>query len=426
MAKKIKCLWLCNIMPLFVAKSLGKDGTNKEGWIAGMAAVVSDHDDMELAFAFPYTESIEGTADGMKYYGFVSDSTHPENYDAKLELQLSQICSKYNPDVIHCFGTEYPHTLALLKNDALASKAIIHLQGIMELYADAYYSGLPDCVINRRTFRDWLRHDSIKEQKAKYISRASFEKEVLRLAKNVCGRTDFDRDYAMSVNSIIQYYKLGETLRPQFYEGEWKPDNAKPRSIFVSQGNYPLKGVHFAIEAVGKLKDKYPDIKLYVSGDNITRFATLKDKIKISSYGKYLLELIKKYKLKDNVFFVGQKDADSMKTLFLESSLFLVPSRLENSPNSLGEAMLLGVPCVSARVGGIPSMASDEEVIMYDWDNASMLADSIDRLFGSVKEAAKLGQKGRERGQKNHGREDNYNAMLEMYKSVAQANVDNN
>ncbi len=419
MANKIKCLWLCNIMPLFVAKSLGIGGTNKEGWIAGMASVVRSHDDMELAFAFPFAESIEGKADGMSYYGFVSDSAHPENYDESLEKQLREICDKYAPDVIHCFGTEYPHTLALLKCETLASKAVIHLQGIMELYADAYYAGLPEYVINRKTFRDRLRTDSISEQKAKYMSRANFEKEVLALAQNVCGRTDFDRDYALSVNDKIHYFKLGETLRSQFYEGEWTSEGAKAHSIFVSQGNYPLKGVHFAIEAVGKLKSKYPDIKLYVSGDNVTRFASLKEKIKISSYGKYLRELMKIFDLEENVFFVGQKNADDMKKLFLESSLFLVPSRLENSPNSLGEAMLLGVPCIAARVGGIPSMASANEVLMYEWDNVSELAELIDTVLGNPDFASSLGKKGMVRGHQNHSREDNYNAMLGMYQEIS-------
>ena len=48
-----------------------------------------------------------------------------------------------------------------------------------------------------------------------------------------------------------------------------------------------------------------------------------------------------------------------MKEAYLKSHVFACPSALENSPNSLGEAMLLGLPCVAARTGGIPDMAED-------------------------------------------------------------------
>lgn len=40
----------------------------------------------------------------------------------------------------------------------------------------------------------------------------------------------------------------------------------------------------------------------------------------------------------------------------LNANMFLLPSAIENSPNALGEAQMLGVPCVSSRVGGVEDM----------------------------------------------------------------------
>lgn len=56
---------------------------------------------------------------------------------------------------------------------------------------------------------------------------------------------------------------------------------------------------------------------------------------------------------------MGKLTAGQMRDRYLASSLYVCCSALENSPNSLGEAMLLGMPCVSADVGGIPSMFTD-------------------------------------------------------------------
>ena len=55
-----------------------------------------------------------------------------------------------------------------------------------------------------------------------------------------------------------------------------------------------------------------------------------------------------------------------MKERYLKSGLFVCCSAIENSPNSLGEAMLLGLPCVTADVGGIKSIFdADKDGIMY-------------------------------------------------------------
>ena len=82
-------------------------------------------------------------------------------------------------------------------------------------------AGLPQKVIKKRTFRDWLKKDSLKEQQEKYYQRAEYEVQAIKLAKNITGRTSFDKNAMLEINSGLNYYKMNETLRKDFYSGSW-------------------------------------------------------------------------------------------------------------------------------------------------------------------------------------------------------------
>lgn len=420
--KKLKVMWLCNLMPLFVAKSLGRKGTNKEGWIEGIASELSANDNIALAIAFPVKneEPFKKTKDGVVFYGFAEDTDHPENYDSSIEAELGLICEDYNPDVIHVFGTEFPHSLAILKVSEWKEKVVVHIQGIVSECEKVYDAGIPQKVYNRVTFRDFIKRDSIKAQQEKYRSRAKNEDEVFRLATNVCGRTLFDENYTKEINPSIKYYNLNETLRKNFYGPVWNINECEPHSIFVSQGNYPLKGAHFVIEALARVKEKYSDAKVYIAGDKITANKTLKDKIKISSYGKYLLELIEKYHLEDSVIFTGNINAKNMLKQYMSSNVYVISSVIENSPNSLGEAMLIGMPCIAANVGGIPSLCDDRvEALFYDPYNTEQLLRNILLIFDNQDEAVEMGLRARERASRTHDGVANYRMLTWMYEDIA-------
>ena len=192
-----------------------------------------------------------------------------------------------------------------------------------------------------------------------------------------------------------------------------------PYSIFLSQGDYPLKGFHYVLRALPEILRHYPQACVYVAGADVMRKDSVKDKIKLSSYGKYLLELIGTLGLEEHVKALGKLSADGMKERLLKSSMFICPSSLENSPNSLGEAMLLGVPAVAADTGGIPSMMEDgKEGLLYEAGNVEMLARCVIRTWEEKEKTLQRAEAARTRALAAHDGERNFERLLAIYEEI--------
>jgi glycosyltransferase involved in cell wall biosynthesis len=279
--------------------------------------------------------------------------------------------------------------------------------------------GLPLKVQSRFTFRDIVKLDNLKQQQRKFVKRGQLEIEALQKVKYVIGRTTWDKACTSQINPNAQYYLCNETLRDEFYKHCWDINRCEKHSIFVSQGSYPLKGLHFMLEAMPLVLKQFPDTKLYVGGQEIIKSNNIKDKLKISSYSKYIKELIRKNHLEKHIEFTGLLNEKKMCERYLQSNVFVSPSSIENSPNSLGEAMILGVPCVASYVGGVSDMLrQNEEGFIYQADAPYMMAYYICEIFGNEELALKFSKNAREHALSTHGREENTKRLMEIYKII--------
>jgi len=437
----MRVLWVCNRCLPVVAAHLNMDAGNKEGWLAGLSEriLAENNDKLTLGVCFPAGKDLAGWKGDYEVtaYGFYEDTAHPERYDEKLEERMQEIVNDFKPDMVHIFGTEFPHTLAMVRAFNNPSKTLIGIQGLCFVYADAYLEGLPEEVVKRSTLRDVLKKDSILDQQKKFYRRGAYEQKALALTGNVTGRTDWDRHYTKECNANVTYYFMNETLRSNFYEGIWDYKTCEKHSIFVSQGDYPIKGLHFLLRAMKDVLEEYSDAKVYVAGNCITGDDGLKKKIKMASYGKYLKELIEQYKLEEHIVFLGNLNAGEMKQRYLTSNVFVSPSTMENSPNSVGEAMILGVPVISTRVGGVHNLLEDQkEGILYEPTNVQALSNAIIKVFDAyeyedasrmrpirvkeeeIEEIRAYPVNAREHALRTHNPDINYHRLLEIYEDI--------
>lgn len=441
----MKILWVCNIMIPIIAEKLGLEASNKEGWLSGLLSEVlsrREENNIELAVAFPapndfrcgekhiydgnviWSGEVSGPVNGLKWYAFSEDVTNPHIYAENLELQMWYIAEIFKPDVVHCFGTEYPHTLAMCRVFPDKSRLLVGIQGLCGLIAERYFADLPKQVIHSKTLRDVLRKDDLLSQQKKFVLRGELEREVVSLTGNITGRTVWDRTNTAKWNPEAEYFVMNETLRSDFYNDVWQEENCERHSIFLSQGDYPLKGLHYMLKALPIIRQKYPDAKVYVAGNGIIGEGGFKKRLKISAYGKYLRKLIRENGLWDSVEFLGRLTGKEMKERYLHSHLFVCCSSLENSPNSLGEAMLLGMPCVSADVGGVSSIfTGGEDGILYSGkdleSNAENLAKAVCQMWGDSSKMNEYCDNARKHALKTHDKESNYQRLIEIYTQIA-------
>lgn len=425
----MKVLWVCNIMPPIIGQYLGKECSIKEGWISGiLMRMTKEKEDVELGICYP----VEDVKDESKKdvvinnknitcYGFYEDMVCSELYGGEtLEKRLGEIICDFKPEVLHIFGTEYGHSLAAAKAFGNPKHTLVGLQGVISECAKEYMADLPEKVQAEVSFRDWLKRDSMKQQQEKFFLRGEREKEVLKLCGNVTGRTGFDKAAAKTLNPKAKYFFMNETLREEFYEGCWSLEKCEKHSIFFSQADYPLKGFHYLLQALEIVKEKYPKVTVKVAGNSLVNYKTLKDKIKISAYGKYLRKFVKELNLEDKITFLGKLSAEEMKAQYLQCHTFVCASSLENSPNSVGEAMLLGTPVVASYTGGIPSMLEHEkEGLLFQKGNVKALAEAIMKTWEESEKVAKMCGNARERARKTHHGDTNYQALLGIYHQIS-------
>lgn len=417
----MKLLWVVNIIFPYPAEKIGMKKTVLGGWMLSLLNEVKTNKNInEIAVVTTYNgkEYKKYRDNNIVYY--LIPCSNREKYDKKVGIIFKDIYNDFKPDLIHIHGTEYPHSLSAVENSGNI-KTLISIQGLVSVYGiDCYYNaGISKKeMLKNITLRDLLKGDLLVTQSFGFKRRGKYEQKALKKCDYIIGRTSWDKSYAYSISNQFKYKKCCESLRDSFYNNNWDISKIERHSIFVSQASYPLKGFHILLKSINLLKNIYPDLIVYVSGIDIIKYDSNNfiSKMKLTGYGKYLLKLIKKYNLVNNVKFLGLLDEKQMTDRLLKSNVFVQASSIENSPNSLGEAMLLAMPCVASYVGGTADMLLDKkEGLLYPFGDYAMLAYYISLIFDNDDMAIKFGMNAQKHAAITHDKKNNSNELINIY-----------
>lgn len=409
-----------NYTPAWIRARKGIKFVN-EGWIESLIKLLTGQKDVCLGVSYPQQDEQQIVFDednGICAYGYYSDAKMTFEYQPAIRTQAKEIVEHFQPDVIHLMGSEFPHSKAVFDGCADVGKddrVVLSIQGLVSYYSTHYLLGIPHKYTLGHSIIEMRFGGSLKAEQKSYEYRGEYEVQLIRNLKYIIGRSEWDKACAKMLNPQIHYYVNQENLRSSFYESrKWNLDDCEKYSIFVSQGTYTIKGLHFMLQALAIINKTYPDVKLYVGGNCPVHPV----KWKRNSYGNYLASLIADNDLSNNIIFCGAMPEDKMREQYLQSHVFVCPSLVENSSNSIGEAMLLGMPVVASFVGGNDTMVAEGEGLLYPVDAVYMLAWQVMKVFKDPELAVKMGQKAMAHAQERHDREKNVAELIEIYSMI--------
>ena len=415
-----RLLWVVNIVPIQAAQALSLPSAPTGGWIGEMIDQLSSHPEIDLHVAIKAAiPACLKMQVGMVTYHVLPMKGHDVD-----ESDALAVLRDAAPDLLHVEGTEFPHATTFLKQ--WKGVNVVSLQGILNGHEPYQFGDLPMMEL-LASGRSTLTALALIYRKSRlFLPRLRKEAETIGLAKNLLGRTHWDRAHSYALNPKAPYFVCRRTLRPPFYEGpKWSFERATPFRIFVGNTWAPLKGFHWLVQAAAHLRSEFPGISIAAAGTSPYGGQEGGRLSKQIGYPAYLRGLVKDFKMEDRITFLGSLSASQMADQLRQSHIYVLSSTVENSPNTLGEAMAIGTPCIASYAGGVPDMIEHgKEGLVYRSGDHRILAYQIKTIFEDSSLAEAYSRAAQARAMRNHDPKDNYRDLLAAYSQILHRPLD--
>ncbi|MEW6994712.1 glycosyltransferase family 4 protein [Colwelliaceae bacterium MEBiC 14330] len=178
---------------------------------------------------------------------------------------------------------------------------------------------------------------------------------------------------SLFLQEVFQQYHKSTIVIPNvldkhlFFQNKDVKTNDKPHFI-VTRNLEAIYDVATTVKAFALIIKEFPKAKLSIAGTGPEKQA--------------LLALITHLQLDDSVNFTGRLTPQAMAKLYQQADVMLNASTVDNTPNSIIEALACGTPVVSTNAGGIPKLVTHQydALLVNIADHQKMAESAIDIL----------------------------------------------
>lgn len=346
----MKILWF----EISIPSRYRNTGQVTAGWQDALENIVLQCKDIKLYVAFESTQYKEvRVIDGITYIPMYTHYSFWERKRSQLTWTVNEhkvieqgrkVIELYRPDLIQVFGNEWPYGLLAQYTD---TPLVIHIQGSIVPYNNALYppryngyTMVKAAGFNLR--KDWHRLNDYCRDK----SRLEMERRIWKVVHHYMGRTSWDKALVNTLTKAATYHHVDEALRPEFLNTKkhWMlPPDKKIKLLSVGCSSF-WKGIDVMLKTAHVLKEAGADFEWNVAGgmsDELKQIVESKEHLKYAD---------------NNIRFLGFCSPERLIDEMCQSTMYVHTAYIENSPNSICEAQLIGMPIVSTMVGGVATL----------------------------------------------------------------------
>lgn len=419
----MKILWFTNT-PCSAAEKMGQE-SHRGGWLTSLEKALHERGDIELSIAFyagipmaPFVHQktnyypLYRKSIGSKITRYFNKLLNKPDNDQQDLAQMLQVIEAVRPDVIHVHGTE--NNFGLIQAHT-PIPVVVSIQGIIQPYSEKFFAGVPASIARRHeSYLNKIKLNTAFWQYKDLQKWVTREQRIFRNIRHVIGRTDWDRRVASVLAPASTYYKNNEILRQPFYKHSWnKADFSKTIRLVTISSDVLYKGFETILKTARVLVDSgQVSFEWLVVGLH-------EQSLLVKTSMKWLKADCSQLHIK----LLGSRGEKEIVQLLAEADIYCQVSHIENSPNSLCEAQMMGLPVVASYAGGTATMLDDGKagVLVQDGDPYA-LAGAITELSRDFAAARQYGRQARQLALERHDPAAITGDLVNIYRTIGQNN----